>query len=500
MPVLIKNRIGKGYPIFAPTTLSEKINDDGSLSLNILENENTYDLISSISKMWTVHNVGGPDDKNVYVITIIDRKSKGNKQFLSITARQKQLDDLMTSRIISNVTGSFTVESYFKLVFQGTGYKYKIPVKVPASRWENAGQGDSRYDMFKSGLERYGLEYSYDATTKTFTLTPFLNNVVNYYISSKVNANNLKLEEDASEAYTFIRGYGGFEDDEEFTEGSLYIEFTHPLANKIGKREAPPKIDGRITSVETMKRELEYIIDQSIKTSLSLDFVVLRKQFPTAIPRIGDIVPVRDDVIDVNDKVRIIEITTHRDAHNNVIKQDVVLGDLRRRDRYQTSVNNAATLANGLGGGYQGAKSIKNVTKQTSAVAKSMSSVVQTSTALKYDGLGIHGKNGSYDVLFSSEGIKSSIDAGESYTTLINGNGFNMEAMPLVTNQMNGLMSAEDKAKLDKVNTNESTNEVELNKLKSLEVNAKGLVITGENGKKYNLIVDVNGQLKVKEV
>ncbi|WP_019168454.1 phage tail protein, partial [Staphylococcus intermedius] len=212
---------------------------------------------------------------------------------------------LMTSRVISNVTGSFTVENYFKLVFQGTGYKYKIPVKVPASRWENAGQGDSRYDMFKAGLDRYGLEYSYDPTTKTFTLTPFLNNVVNYYISSKVNANDLKLEEDASEAYTFIRGYGGFEDDEEFTEGSLYIEFTHPLADKIGKREAPPKIDGRITSVETMKRELEYIIDQSIKTSLSLDFVVLRKQFPTAIPKIGDIVPVRDDVIDVNDKVRI---------------------------------------------------------------------------------------------------------------------------------------------------------------------------------------------------
>ncbi|MEJ7543099.1 hypothetical protein WL556_14465, partial [Staphylococcus intermedius] len=89
---------------------------------------------------------------------------KGNKQFLSITARQKQLDDLMTSRVISNVTGSFTVENYFKLVFQGTGYKYKIPVKVPASRWENAGQGDSRYDMFKAGLDRYGLEYSYDPT------------------------------------------------------------------------------------------------------------------------------------------------------------------------------------------------------------------------------------------------------------------------------------------------------------------------------------------------
>lgn len=500
MAILIKNRIGKGYPIYTSTVLNEKLSDEGNLTFDILENENTYDLISAVSKMWTVHNVAGPDDKRVFVITIIDRQSRGEKQYVSITARQKEIDDLMTQRIYSNVTGSFTVENYFKIVFQGSGYKYKIPIKVPSSRWENAGDGDSRYEMFKNGLERYGLEYTYDPSNKTFTLEPFVEKKTLYYISSKVNANNLKLEEDASECYTYIRGYGGFEEDESFMQGSVKVEFTHPLAKVIGKREAPPKIDGRITNIETMKREIEAIIAQSLKTSLSLDFVALREVFPSAVPRIGDLVPVRDDIIDINDSVRIIEIKTTRDAHNKIIKQDVVLGDIRRRDRYTKSVNNAATLASGLGGGSEGVRSFNNIAKRIDTTAKAVNNVTNSASSLKYDGLGIHGKSGSSVISFMEDGFKSSKDAGENYITLITGDGFNMEAMPTATTVAKGLMSTEDKVKLDDIKPENFITTDERNKLKNINTNLKGLVITGENGKKYNLTVDVEGQLKAKEV
>lgn len=487
MPFLIKNRVGKGYPVYAPTVVNEKLKDDGSLNFDIIENENTHDLISAVSKMWTVHKVAGPDDKKIYVITIIDRKSKGDKQYLSITAREKEIDDLMVSRIYSNVTGSFTVDEYFKLVFQGTGYKFKIPIHVPSSRWENAGEGESRYDMFKAGLDRYGLEYEYDATTKTFTLKPFVSNTTKYYISSKVNANNIKLEEDASEVYTYIEGYGDFEEDGNFLEGGLRVKYTHPLAKVIGKRDAPPKIDGRIKDPELMKREIEAIIDQSLKTSLSLDFVSLREQFPDAIPRIGDLVPVRDDIIDVNDKVRIIEIRTKRDAHNRIINQDVVLGDQRRRDRYQKSVNNAATLANGLGGGSTGIRSINSVSKKIDATAKTVTKVTETSGALEYNGLGIHAKDGSKYLSYMKDGIKSSNDAGNNYTVLMNGDGFNMDAMKVATQSTNGLMSKEDKVKLDKISD-------------TTQHNTNSLIITGENGKKYNITVNTSGQLVAKEV
>lgn len=500
MPILIKNRVGKGYPIYTSTVLTHKLSDDGSLTFDILENENTYDLISAVSKMWTVHNVEGPDDKRIYVITIIDRQSRGEKQYVSITARQKELDDLMVSRIISNVTGSFTVENYFKIVFDGSGYKFKIPVKVPSSRWENAGDGDSRYEMFMNGLNRYGLEYTYDPSSKTFILEPFVEKTAAYYISNKVNANNLKLEEDASECYTFIRGYGGYDEGEPFTQGSVQIEFLHPLSKMIGKREAPPETDGRVTNVETMKHRLEAIINQSLKTSLSLDFIALRKHFPKAVPKIGDLVPVRDDILDIRDSVRIIEIKTVRDAHNKIIKQDVVLGDIRRRDRYTKRVNNAATLASGLGGGSEGVRTIRTVNKRIIAASQAVTDVSNTSASLEFDGLGIHGKSGKNVVSFMQDGIKSSNDGAQKYTTLMNGDGFNMEAMPTATPLGKGLMSAQDKTKLDRLNEDSLMTNEERAKLAKLNVNARGLVLPGVNGKKYTLSVDANGQLKVEEV
>lgn len=500
MPILIKNRVGKGYPIYTSTVLTHKLSDDGSLTFDILENENTYDLISAVGKMWTVHNVEGADDKRVYVITIIDRQSRGEKQYVSITARQKELDDLMVSRIISNVTGSFTVENYFKIVFDGSDYKFKIPVKVPSSRWENAGDGDSRYEMFMNGLNRYGLEYTYDPSNKTFTLLPFVEKTTSYYISSQVNANNLKLEEDASECYTSIRGYGGFDEGEPFTQGSVQIEFIHPLSKVIGKREAPPKINGRITHVDTMKSELEAIINQSLKTSLSLDFIALRKHFPKAVPKIGDLVPVRDDILDIKDSVRIIEIKTVRDAHNKIIKQDVVLGDIRRRDRYTKRVNNAATLASGLGGGSEGVRTIRTVNKRIIAASQAVNDVSNTSASLEFDGLGIHAKSGKYAVSYMQDGIKSSNDGGQKYTTLLTGNGFNMDAMPTATPLQKGLMSTQDKVKLDRLSDESFITSEEREKLAKLNTNAKGLVLTGDDGKKYNLSVDTNGQLKAKEV
>lgn len=99
---------------------------------------------------------------------------------------------------------------------------------------------------YLKGLERYHLEYEYEAKTKTFHLYDELSKVADYYIKSGVNADNVKIQEDASKCYTYIRGYGDFDGQQTYTEAGLQFEFTHPLAQLIGKREAPPLIDGRI--------------------------------------------------------------------------------------------------------------------------------------------------------------------------------------------------------------------------------------------------------------
>ncbi|WP_185160561.1 tail tube TT1 domain-containing protein [Mammaliicoccus sciuri] len=368
MPILIKNLIGKGFPVSTSTNLNEKVSSDGSLTFDIIENDETREIVSSISKMWTVTNVDGYKDKREYKIIMIDRQARGDKNSVSITAIQRELHDLKKSRVYENMTGSFTAFNYFTSVFRNSGYKFKLTTKPSSSRWENAGDGASRLDMFQDGLKRYGLEYTYDESTKTFTLTSYVENAVKYYISSEVNANNIKLEDDANEMCTFIKGYGGFEEEDDFRTASLQIEFTHPLASVYGKLEAEPIIDGRITSESTMKALLESRIDESFKTSLSLDFVVLQKDFPEAIPKLGDIVPVRDDVLDLNEEVRIIEINTQRDAHNNIVKQDVTLGDPKRRDRYMKNVNKAVKIVTGLGSGISNEGDFKVVANKVNAV------------------------------------------------------------------------------------------------------------------------------------
>lgn len=59
------------------------------------------------------------------------------------------IDKLMIDRIYVNVTGSFTVERYFNIVFQGTGMLFEVEGKVKSSKFENGGEGDTRLEMFK---------------------------------------------------------------------------------------------------------------------------------------------------------------------------------------------------------------------------------------------------------------------------------------------------------------------------------------------------------------
>ncbi|EZY68574.1 SGNH/GDSL hydrolase family protein [Staphylococcus aureus] len=348
MPILLKSLQGAGHAVYVGSRINKKLNEDSTVDIEIVENASTFDAIGAITKMWTITHVEGANDFNEYVIVIIDKSTKGNKIVLQIKARPKELDDLNNSRIYAEYNQSFTGVEYFNTVFKGTGYKYVLHAKVNASRFEGLGKGDSRLEIFKKGLERYHLEYEYDAKTKTFHLYDEVTNVAKYYIKAGVNADNVKIQEDASKCYTVIKGFGGFNEQQTFTEASLQLEFTHPLAQLVGRREAPPIIDGRIKKEDSLKKAMELAIKRSITASISLDFVVLREHFPEANPNVGDVVRVSDPTIGYNDLVRIVEITTVRDAYNQIVKQDVVLGDFTIKNRYKKAVHEAANYVKGV--------------------------------------------------------------------------------------------------------------------------------------------------------
>ncbi|MEB6229033.1 SGNH/GDSL hydrolase family protein [Staphylococcus xylosus] len=341
MPIIINSIAGRSFPLFVNTTTQEKVSEESVLSFDITEDSYNYDLVTSISTMWTVTNVGGTDDINEYKIIYIKKSSIGENQKVYVKAIKREIFDLKAKRIHESYTGSFTGEEYFKLIFKGSGYNYKLLSKVYASRFENLGEGDSRLELFKKGLKRYNLEYYYDEKTRTFYLQTSVGKEAKYRIDTKINANNVQLEEDASERFTYIKGFGDFDENESYMDGVLQITYVHPVAKVIGEIHAPPVIDGRIKHEDKLKEKMEKIINDSIKISVSTDFIHL-ESYKEAKPMPGDITVLKDSVNNINDEVRIVEITTKRDVNNNIINQDVILGDFTLTERNKKMTRKAA--------------------------------------------------------------------------------------------------------------------------------------------------------------
>lgn len=439
MPILISPPRGRGKPVYTTVEHTSKISSEPIIEFQLDEDEYNYDVVRSIGRRWSVSKVWGPDDDTEYLVFMIDRQSVGNKQQVSITCRYKPIDIIKRRRIYAPINGSFKPEKFLDIAFKDSGLNYRLTEKLPSSQFENAGEGETVEELIKKAMAHWDLEFDieFDKKTKkyTFVFVPYLQKRANYQIDNEINANALKVEEDSGEMATYIRGYGDYTDEQGMTGAGLIMKFEHPDAKDIGYYHGEPIKNGRIKDEELMKAKLQKAIDDSIKRSISLDFIVLNKYYPNAIPKVADIVKVRHSVLGLNEFVRIVEVKTTLDLNNVIINQEVTLGDYKRYDRYMKRISVAANAISGLGGG----EFVRDY-RTNSAITSSI-----LATTIKMD----------------KESNASSDKAG--------------------------LMSAEDKKKLDSIDTS--------SKLTAKKVD--GTVIDLSN---KELTIDENGNLKIKEV
>ncbi|MGS0644663.1 tail tube TT1 domain-containing protein [Staphylococcus hominis] len=439
MPILISPPRGRGKPVYTTVEHTSKVSSEPIVEFQLDEDDDDYDVARSIRRRWSVSKVWGPDDDTEYLVFMIDRQSVGNKQQISITCRYKPIDIIKRRRIYAPINGSFKPERFLDIAFKNSGLNYRLTEKLPSSEFENAGEGETVEELIKKAMAHWDLEFDieFDKKTKkyTFVFVPYLQKRANYQIDNEINANALKVEEDSGEMATYIRGYGDYTDEQGITGAGLIMKFEHPDAKDIGYYHGEPIKDGRIKDEELMKAKLQKAIDDSIKRSISLDFIVLNKYYPNAIPKVADIVKVRHSVLGLNEFVRIVEVKTTLDLNNVIINQKVTLGDYKRYDRYMNRISVAANAIGGLGGG----EFVRDY-RTNSAITSSI-----LATTIKMD----------------KESNASSDKAG--------------------------LMSAEDKKKLDSIDTS--------SKLTAKKVD--GTIIDLSNKK---LTIDENGNLKIKEV
>lgn len=439
MPILISPPRGRGKPVYTTVEHTSKVSSEPIIEFQLDEDEYNYDVVRSINRRWSVSKVWGPDDDTEYLVFMIDRQSVGNKQQVSITCRYKPIDIIKRRRIYAPINGSFKPEKFLDIVFKDSGLNYRLTEKLPSSEFENAGEGETVEELIKKAMAHWDLEFDieFDKKTKkyTFVFVPYLQKRANYQIDNEINANALKVEEDSGEMATYIRGYGDYTDEQGMTGAGLIMKFEHPDAKDIGYYHGDPIKDGRIKDEELMKAKLQKAIDDSIKRSISLDFIVLNKHYPNAIPKVADIVKVRHSVLGLNEFVRIVEVKTTLDLNNVIINQEVTLGDYKRYDRYMNRISVAANAIDGLGGG----EFVRDY-RTNSAITSSI-----LATTIK------------------------------------------MEKESNASSDKAGLMSAEDKKKLDSIDTS--------SKLTAKKVD--GTIIDLSN---KELTIDENGNLKIKEV
>lgn len=439
MPILISPPRGRGKPVYTTVEHTSKVSSEPIIEFQLDEDEYNYDVVRSIGRRWSVSKVWGPDDDTEYLVFMIDRQSVGNKQKVSITCRYKPIDIIKRRRIYAPINGSFKPEKFLDIAFKDSGLNYRLTEKLPSSQFENAGEGETVEELIKKAMAHWDLEFDieFDKKTKkyTFVFVPYLQKRANYQIDNEINANALKVEEDSGEIATYIRGYGDYTDEQGITGAGLIMKFEHPDAKDIGYYHGDPIKDGRIKDEELMKAKLQKAIDDSIKRSISLDFIVLNKHYPNAIPKVADIVKVRHSVLGLNEFVRIVEVKTTLDLNNVIINQEVTLGDYKRYDRYMNRISVAANAIGGLGGG----EFVRDY-RTNSAITSSI-----LATTIK------------------------------------------MEKESNASSDKAGLMSAEDKKKLDSIDTS--------SKLTAKKVD--GTIIDLSN---KELTIDENGNLKIKEV
>src|SRR5699024_2460716 len=191
---------------------------------------------------------------------------------VDVKAIPKFIDDLDTDRIYKKYDRHMTAQYCFNLIFKNTDYNFVLHSNYESLEWEGFGGGESKLKSFNKALNRYGAEY--EVVGNTVHIKPLIERDTQFQFRYQLNASNIVQEIDATEFYTFARGYGdyGNEDDEkddgessDWEDAKLIREYTSPLANipSIGIRHAPPIKDGRVKKKSTMDARLRTLVDES---------------------------------------------------------------------------------------------------------------------------------------------------------------------------------------------------------------------------------------------
>ena len=384
----------------------------------------------------------------------------GDKYKVSVVGVLYMLDWLNTHRVYERIDASLTTKEAFDIVFNDTPFTYVTVDSAPSASFEGVGEGATRLEIFKTFIERY--EYEFKLVDKVCYLHNQIGNDANFEYRHKVNTQDIEKEVDASEMYTYMRGYGDYREEggeEETTtettnsetssgyqktsvkviendneedvtkKAKLKREYTSPLAAIIGIREGPPIMNANITKQETMDKQLKEAVESSVNISFTADiYDMSRHGYRFQHAELGDRVFLVDERIGLDTEIRVVKIDREINNEGYVTNVEITFGSANLADNYSSNLSTAAKDIQDL---IEGRKKLKF--DALDVISQSMvKKILNTSSELAFDSNGIHAvekNNPNNQMTLNSSGLMLSTDAGNTARTAITAEGIVADAI-----------------------------------------------------------------------
>lgn len=420
--MFIRDLQGNEYFLQGVIKHDKELNGDERIDIDIEYTDMNSEFLDKQDdlKMWIILFEG-----KEYRIISSKQTGFGNKYQISVTAVLYMLDWLNTSRIYQRIDESLTVTEAFNIVFNDTPFTYSTVESAPSNSFEGIGEGETRLEIFKTFIDRFG--YEFNIVGNVVYLQNKLGNDANFEYRYKVNTQDITKEVDASEMWTHAKGFGNYSDDDSDTDvidkAKLKREYTSPLADIIGVREAPPIRDGRVTKESTMDANLKKIVDESMQISFTADIYDMSQQgynYQHAV--IGDRVFLVDERIGLDTEIRVVKISKSVNDLEQILDMEITFGTGNMADQYGS---NLSTAAKDIADLIQGRKSLPF--QALDIISKSMVTKIQNTTSeIIYDTNGQHfmdKKNNNNIMTQNSSGLLLSTDGGKTAKTAITAEG-----------------------------------------------------------------------------
>jgi hypothetical protein len=406
------------YPVQTTYTVEKDLNGNQTFTSTLTWSKVNATFIQEIDKMWVIADHNSTEYKVKYVKKI----GEGNRLKVDVKAIPLFFDEMDADRVYEEYTAHMTAQEYFSIVFAGTGYKFILNGHFEAIQWEGAGKGETKLKLFKDGIDRYEAEFNLIGTT--VYLEEQIGRDTNFMYRHKLNASDIVQEIDGSAFYTYAKGYGNYEQDDE-ANAKLVREYLSPLASVpgIGVRHAPPIYDGRVTNPDTMDASLKALVDESLKVSVSATIHDLRKQgYDLAQPMLGDRTFLIDERIKLDSEVRVVSVSIQKDWKGNILDLKLTFGSQSLTKRYQSNLKTAVDRISEL---IEGRRQLP-MSSLDAAVRIATKALQSAQTELKFTEngiLAIDKTDPNYVTIFNSAGIGVSTDGGATFGQAITGAG-----------------------------------------------------------------------------